>query len=280
MPSDDGDATLQSDGSVKLVQLEEHEVRRVEPLVNLASLGSQCADVQAADEIRKQANVTRALLHAEEDLLSSVQEPPETLINDDWLYRWRDHASQVSTDELQDLWGRLLAGEVKAPGRYSLRTLEFLRNLSAAEAAAIERLSQFSLGGAIFRDAKGIFEAEGIDLGFLLEMQQLGIIAGVEAKGLEMTYGSAAPSAFSLPIKSNGMALIVSGSDANAQFSIPAYQVTSIGSQVMSLGKFNANVPYLRSLGEHIRRQGLDVKLAKFIDIGPNEIRCFDWVPL
>ena len=36
----------------------------------------------------------------------------------------------MSSEELQTLWGRTLAGEIKSPGSYSLRTLDFLKNLS------------------------------------------------------------------------------------------------------------------------------------------------------
>ena len=249
---------------------------RLEPRLDANALAALCADIQVAEEVRKQVNVTKALLHAEEELESSSdQAPPKESVNDDWLYRWRESASQVSTEELQNLWGRLLAGEVKAPGRYSLRTLEFLRNLNKEEAAAIDRLSQFRVGGAIFREAAEILDNEGVTFGFLLSMQQLGVVAGVEAIGLELTQGSVQADSFIRPLQSNGMVLVAKGPDPSAKLKLPVYQITSIGNQVMSLGTFKANIGYLRRVGEHIKSQGFEVELAKCIDVGPNQIRYF-----
>ena len=47
----------------------------------------------------------------------------------------------MSSEELQTLWGRVLAGEIKSPGTFSLRTLEFLKNTSHEEALKIAKLA-------------------------------------------------------------------------------------------------------------------------------------------
>jgi hypothetical protein len=273
-----GEVAYDGSGRLKLLSIDkigmESEARR-EPFLDAAALAALCSDIQVAEEVRKQINVTRALLHAEEELEDDAQTPPIDSVNEDWLYRWRDSASQVSTEELQNLWGRVLAGEVKAPGRYSLRTLEFLRNLGKDEAEAIDRLSQFRLGGAIFREAEEILAQEGVNFGFLLSMQQIGIVAGVEAIGLEMTEVSIQSDTFMLPLQSNGMVLVVKGQDPAAKLKLPIYQVTNLGNQVMSLVKFRANITYLRKVGEHIKGQGFEVEMAKCEDAGPNGIRYF-----
>ena len=75
----------------------------------------------SAESIRREISISKAVLHAEEELAQDPQEPPETQPSDDWLLRWRECAAGVSSDDLQSLWGRVLAGEVKSPGHYSLR---------------------------------------------------------------------------------------------------------------------------------------------------------------
>ena len=65
--------------------------------------------------------------------------------DDDWINRFFSSAQEVSSDDMQTLWGRILAGEVKQPGSYSLRTLDFLRNLTASEAKAFEELGRYAL---------------------------------------------------------------------------------------------------------------------------------------
>ena len=81
-----------------------------------------------ADSMRREINTSNALLHAEAALADDPGEPPPNKPEEDWLFRWRDHAGSVSSDQLQAIWRRVLAGEIKTPGSYSLRTLDFLRN--------------------------------------------------------------------------------------------------------------------------------------------------------
>ncbi len=233
-------------------------------------------NVFVAETVRREANVTRALLQAEEALESDPQVPPDAKVNEDWLFRWRDSASQVSTEELQNLWGRLLAGEVKAPGTYSLRTLEFLRNLSQQEAEAVSKLSQFVIEGTIYREAKDLLEAAGVNYGFLLHMQQLGVVAGVEAVGIEVTWKSLDKAKFVRAFKCNSVVLIATADDPQLTIKLPIYQLTAIGSQVLSLGKFDANVGYLEKVAEHLKGQGVQVELAQYVAVSPTQIRCFN----
>ena len=134
-------------------------------------------------EMREEVNVSKSLLSAEAALEDDPQTPPERKVDDDWLFRWRDAASMVSSEELQTLWGRALAGEIKSPGCCSLRTLEFLKNLSHKEAHQITRVAPFVLDREmIFRGAERLLDSEGITFSFLLELQDLGVVSGVECQ--------------------------------------------------------------------------------------------------
>jgi hypothetical protein len=234
------------------------------------------SNIIVAETVQREANVTRALLHAEEVLETDTQTPPDANVNEDWLYRWRDSVSQVSAEELQNLWGRLLAGEVKAPGTYSLRTLEFLRNLSQSEAEAIAKLSQFVVDEVIYREAKDILEKAGVTFGFLLYMQQMGVVSGVEAIGLSITWKSVDASRFVRALRSNTMVLVATADDPNHTLSLPSYQLTAIGKQVLRLGKFEPNVDYLKKVAEHLKGQGVQVELAQYVDVSPSQIRYFN----
>ena len=69
-----------------------------------------------AQEVRSEVNVSKALLRAEAELEDDPQTPPDRTVDEDWLFRWRDAAGTVSTEDLQTLWGRVLAGKIKSPG--------------------------------------------------------------------------------------------------------------------------------------------------------------------
>jgi hypothetical protein len=246
------------------------EERPDNALLNAAS------EISVADTLRREVNTAKALLRAEEELQNDTQEPPANKVDDDWLFRWRDSASEVSSEEIQYLWGKVLAGEVKAPGSYSLRTLEFIRNLSTQEAEKIAILSEFNVAGVIYREAGESLEDKGVTFDSLLYMQDIGILSGVEAIGMSMNWKSLDGTRFKQVLTSNSMALILSGDDPAMTVSLPIYKLTSIGQQVLRLGRFGPNISYLKKVGEKLKSQGVNVVLAKYYDVAPGKIHWFD----
>lgn len=239
------------------------------------ALSATAVDSAVADTVRRDANVTRALLRAEESLEQDTQEPPEANVNEDWLFRWRDSAGEVSSEKLQDLWGRVLAGELKSPGSYSLRTLEFLRCISQEEAQAISKVSQFVIGNVIYRD-KDLLEAKGLPFEMLLYMQQIGVMAGVEALGLTLTLKSSVADKYQSAMKCNSKVLVITGDDPQLEVTLPVYQLTTIGQQVTKLGSFDPDIEYLEKIGEKIKEQKASVLLADYIDLSVNEFKYFN----
>ena len=219
-----------------------------------------------AREIRGEVNVSKALLRAEAILEDDPQTPPERKVDDDWLYRWRDAASTVSSEELQTLWGRALAGEIKSPGSYSLRTLEFLKNLSHKEALQIAKVSPFVINGrVIFRGNKQLLGgSEGITFNDLLNLQNLGVVSGVEAVGLQQTFPSSATEKFERALVAYNRVLLVTHEDASKEISLEIYTLTLLGQQILELGSFEAHEIYLRSVGQAICHQDFNVHIARW----------------
>ena len=52
----------------------------------------------------------------------------------DWAARFFNDIQDVSSEEMQSLWAKVLAGEVERPGSTSIRTLSILRNLDQTAA--------------------------------------------------------------------------------------------------------------------------------------------------
>ena len=66
-------------------------------------------------------------------------------LDEDWTTRFFKIAEEVSNEEMQALWGKILAGEIKQPKTYSLRTLELIRNLSKKEADIFMKVANFAI---------------------------------------------------------------------------------------------------------------------------------------
>lgn len=253
-----------------------HAIGRIEPTIDFTTVVNATTQQALEDLIRHQVNVAHAIAHAEEALEEDKQEPPAEKIDDDWLYRWRDYAGEVSADTMQNLWGQILAGELKAPGSFSLRTLDFLRNLSQEEANAIERLSQFVVEDIIWKGNDSSLDAEGLQFSVLLEMQDLGVLSGVESIGLERTWQSTNTDNFIKPLRSNSKVLIVSHDDPNKEIKLRIYLLTGLGRQILRLGKFQANTDYLARLGKAILNQGFSVSIGDFVQISNTTIQYYN----
>lgn len=108
-------------------------------------------DFHAADVVRDQSVREDVVLIAAEELKSDP--PPAdsvTEIDDDWLYSFFREASKRSKEEYKQLFGRILAGEIKAPGSFSIGTVEALARLNTRTAEIFQaacNVSTLGLGG-------------------------------------------------------------------------------------------------------------------------------------
>ena len=203
--------------------------------------------------ILEEINVAKAINYANERLIEDKSKVPEEDISQDWLNTWRDNASKVSDEDVQSLWGNVLAQEFLEPGRYSLRLLEFLRTISKADALLIERFAAFVIqGGLIFgvkqNDETAFlkeFDFSVDDLNFLEEMN---LISGASSLGMIATLKNIKEQEGSflarISIDQNRVILLSDDSKDNiAQYGF--FQVTKIGQEIFSLIDMTLNTRYL-----------------------------------
>ena len=111
-------------------------------------------NVQKAVEFqakKRLMNVRAIAGHAAEELGDT--EVPNHDPDPDWTARFFDGAQDVSSEKLQKLWGKILAGEVKSPGQTSLRTLSILRDMTQQEAKDFSDLMRFRIDNFILSEA-------------------------------------------------------------------------------------------------------------------------------
>ena len=134
-------------------------------------------------EFRKQLN-REAVAQAALENLSSTGKSHEPQhegedLDADWLNIFEKHVEDASTERMQNLWGRVLAGKIKTPGQYSLRTLRFLSELSQKDAEIFQEFSDFMFNDfmprKIFLGPDGL---TGKNLKSLSHLESLGLIQG------------------------------------------------------------------------------------------------------
>ena len=105
-------------------------------------------DAHQEETERLVSNTVNAMLKAESVVDWSKVHLDQ--LNPEFRRRWISEASNVSDETLQDLWARLLAGELESPGSVSNDTMSIARDLNKERAGEFQTLCSaalYSFGG-------------------------------------------------------------------------------------------------------------------------------------
>jgi len=89
-----------------------------------------------SQELQRQQTIEYITEQSEQYLADHVSDEP---VEDDWVKRFFHISQDITNKKLQDVWARILAGEINQPGSYSLRSLEVLKNMTQKEAQIFQR---------------------------------------------------------------------------------------------------------------------------------------------
>lgn len=174
------------DGKLKITSLEKDKLviehKLGETTVNLTTnnIENRAIDRLLIQEVRKQNNIEKVLQVAYNETVNE-QEVSDEPVNDDWLNRFFNYAEDVSNKDMQTIWGKILAGEIKQPNSYSIRVLELLKNITKSEADIFVKISQFIVSGTngefIFKLSTDAMSSLGITFNEILLCTEIGILS-------------------------------------------------------------------------------------------------------
>jgi len=248
---------------------------RVESDVILDIVESSITNELVINGVRKEVNLANVIQYAEENLKNEQIASPTKKIDDDWLYRWRDYASEFSNEKLQEIWGKALAGEFKSPGSYSLRCLEFLKNLSQEEATNIEKIAEYVIDNKLIPNVFDLdyFKNEILPLELLLDLQSIGFLVGLGTPGINFSWESGRFESYEVHIQYHGKSLVLRHSDKDKTIYMSGFSLTPIAVQVLKLVKTKPNIDYIKYIGNQFKAQDVNVTLADIFYFKDNEIR-------
>lgn len=175
---------------------------------------------------RKQENIESIAQVAAEELARNPTESPEEP-EEDWLNVFTRYAEDASSERVRRLWGRVLAGEFRAPGSIALRTLRLLSELDQQTADDFEQVVGNITQDFIFRSDD---ENQGEPLLRLMRLETAGLV----------TIGGGFLSRTISP--QTGLTLIVRGDPLSlaaelpgSSISIPCCNVTAAGMELARL---------------------------------------------
>ena len=97
----------------------------------------------------------------------------------DWFIRFYEAVGNISDEDMQDIWAKILAGEINQPHTYSLRLIDVLKNLGKQEAELFETICNhtITIGNAtVFPSYKDYLSSCGIMYADMLKMDELGLM--------------------------------------------------------------------------------------------------------
>ena len=145
----------------------------------LNSVDERAIRAMVSDEINKQMNIekiaSKCMDYIDKDYI------PHEEVDDDWLYTFRDSVKNISSEDLQVIWAKLLADEIQSPSTYSLRTLNILKNMSRQEAQMFKKFIGLTIvdvegKNRISTDDTDILKKYGITYDNILLLKEIGLV--------------------------------------------------------------------------------------------------------
>lgn len=225
-----------------------------------------------AKELKRQNNINNVVTIASQSLKEEKEVSSEP-VNPDWATRFFDIAQDISDETMQDLWGRILAGEVKQPQSYSLRTLDVLRNITSEEAQLFEEIANYTLYSGnyfIFNGASNKLEHFGIAYYKIAQLIEAGLIQSGSTVSHHFYVQNGQTTTHYM---SYGNLLIkIEQPISMADLSLPIYILSTMGREIYQLLKSEPNYEYLSLIAQYIKKKDKDLKVfyTPILEIEPN----------
>jgi hypothetical protein len=235
--------------------------------------------------LRHHENARQIVVHAVDELrIEPVLDRDDVQISDDWLNIFEREAVEMSSEQMQRLFGKVLAGELRKPGSYSIKTVRTLAQLDNRVAALFLLLSNLTsvlpaVDGSI-EDARvicfgtkvkygglGLF---GLDYDAVVLLQEHGLVipeydtgTSYSAAIIDMEIDQCRP--FRLCGRRYTLAPHL-GVDAArfTQFHVSGLQLTTVGRELLDIVTLNEEQgkDYMAYLEHHFKGIGVDMVLA------------------
>lgn len=228
----------------------------------------------ALQETIKQHNIESVVDNAYE-ILEKEEVCSEEPIEQGWINRFFDSVADVADEDLQKLWGQVLAGEIKQPKSYSLRTLETLKNLSKHEAELFELVAPCITknSGRLFLTSNNeILNKYGIYFGNILSLNECGLINSDSMVSFNPQVSDSVPTA----IINQSKLLLINGLNADpTKISFGVFGLTRAGEEIYSILGCRSNDDYLCDLAEDIEKNNkgkISITLHKINSVNDTNI--------
>lgn len=183
-------------------------------------------------------------------------------IDPDWFQQFCELILDISNQSMQQLWAKILAGEIASPGKFSLKTLHTLKRMSYKEALALQQAANLSCRtrqdptariyfGYIHRPSlwrlltgrsRAVLNLSQFGLSYtqILSLVDIGLLHSSEIESGELPVGQA--------LQWQYQQLSVTGTINSKNVVLQYYKYTASGAELLPLLSSQPNQQYLDAL--------------------------------
>ena len=245
----------------------ELSIEAQQPILINPTLQERTQERISFQEAKKQLNIENVTAFAAEELRNE-QPVSEEPLDEDWTTRFFNIVEDVSNEEMQALWGKILAGEIKQPKTYSLRTLELIRNLSKNEANTFMKVANLAIksdnANYLFKtnDDNLLSNSYNINYGDIALLIEIGLIQ----PGDFVSYQLLQQPIESKRVFTSGNVVIIATVKANTPtIQMPVNVFTNAGNELIKLINPNPPFDYLTAVAKSIKSENVDVKYGHIL---------------
>lgn len=244
-----------------IIEQSEPQAVQKEGLPDLQKLLNNAAEIHTLDALERLLRLQKLYLLTERIILSmEIGEIDKSAMDRRWFNRWKLNACEISNGGLQQLWAKILIRELKKPGTTSLRALEHLSFFNHEDAENLNKVASWSCGDFIYRSALQAlpdhFETELFE-----QLEEQSIVRGVYGKVLTKTLRSRNENEFSYQIVMADKILAITSTQPRTELHVPAYMITSVGRELISLVNPAADNAYLKLVVQDLQARGMSVQV-------------------
>ena len=131
----------------------------------------------------RQKNIVHsALEHIQENKMPLPENDDE--YDEEWFSRFFECAKHVAKEDMQKLWGRILANELSSPGSVTKQLLHVMSIIEREQAIAFSKLCSYSISTAnntlilcdLHKETE-FWKTKSIELPIILELESLGLLS-------------------------------------------------------------------------------------------------------
>lgn len=265
------EAKAEADAKIYLAQVEGQGIEivesskiNVEKMKELAKSGTATraeARVKRREFLR-QNNIEQTASRAVKYLPEEVSEEP---VDQDWLTRFFNTSMDVSDEKMQEVWARLLAGELEKPGSYSLRAMEVLKNITARDAIIFEKACRFAFENKNIIIENRLFVTLGrreteplLEFGFGNEEKNHLASIGLMLEQRSSWYIQSSNE--NAMVKYQGKSYILTSPHRQFKESFTTWELTEVGAELCRLVQSNPHQEYLDGFVKHCKSKDIEVR--------------------